>query len=106
VTGLRWHYVNTVPIYASAYKYWGAKRDTRYFAGANVGTAWLERKTTLGLFEDTDKNWHFAFAPEFGVNMPWSSFIGYISVRYNVLLAAGDVESQGWFEFRIGIGLD
>jgi hypothetical protein len=106
VTGLRWHYINTVPIYASLHKFFGNNRDGRFFVGLNAGTAWLEQRMTLGLYEFKDSNWHLGLAPEVGYNFPWDSFLGYASLRFNHLFKAGDIENQGWFELRLGFGLD
>jgi len=106
VTGQRWTYINTVPIYASVFKFSGNKRDGRMFFGANAGTAWLEQRNTLGLYETVESNWHLALAPEIGYNFPWDDFLGYASVRYNYLFEAGEVPAQGWFELKLGFGLD
>lgn len=106
VTGNRWTYINTVPIYASVFKFKGNKRDGRFFFGGNAGVAWLEQRHTLGLYETKEDNWHLAVAPEVGYNFPWNAFLGYASLRYNYLFEAGDVPSQGWIELKLGFGLD
>lgn len=106
VTGERWTYINTVPIYLSGHKYFGNKRDGRFFLGMNGGAVWLEQRMTLGLYEQEESNWHLGLAPEIGYNFPWDSFLGFGSVRFNYLLEAGDVPSQSWFEFLLGFGLD
>ena len=106
VTGMRWSYINTVPIYLSCHKFFGNNRDGRVFVGLNMGTAWLEQRQTLGLYEVKDSNWHFGLAPEIGYNFPWDAFLGYGSIRFNYLNQAGDVPDQSWFELRLGFGLD
>lgn len=106
VTGLHWTYINTVPLYLSYHKYFGNKREGNLFVGMNAGTAWLEQRRTLGLYETKESNWHLGFAPEVGYNFPWDAFLGYASLRFNYLLEAGDVPSQTWLELRLGFGLD
>jgi hypothetical protein len=107
VTGKRWHYVNAIPIYGSWFKYFSDdRRSSRFYAGINAGTAWIERRTEMGMYQLTEDNWHFAVAPEVGWNLPWDSFLGYVGARYNYAFKAGDMEAQQWIEFKIGFGLD
>jgi len=107
VTGKQWTYINTVPIYASVFKFSSSnKRDGRFFFGGNAGTAWLEQRRTLGLYETKEDNWHLAVAPEVGYHFPWDAFLGYASVRYNYLFEAGEVPAQGWIEIKLGFGMD
>jgi hypothetical protein len=107
LTGKSWSYVNAIPIYVGAFKYFGTdRRTTRMFAGLNAGTIWIERRTEFGLSAFQEQNWHLAVAPEVGFQLPWSSFLGYAAVRYNVGFSAGDVDTQSWFDIRLGFGLD
>jgi Outer membrane protein beta-barrel domain len=106
-TGQWGKYINTIPIYAAAYYDFGAytRRSGRFYAAMNAGTAWLEQRTALGLYTLEEDNWHFGMAPEFGYHLPWDSFIGHVSVRYNYMFKSGAIEDQSWFEFRVGFGL-
>ena len=107
ISGKSWRYINAVPIYASWYKYIGEdRRGRRTFFGLNAGTAYIERRIEVALWGVKDDNWHLAFAPEIGMQLPWNSFLGWVSVRYNYALSAGDVDAQQWFEFRLGFGMD
>jgi len=107
VTGKNWNYVNAIPIYVNGYKYFGEdRRTTRFFAGLNAGTIWVERRTEFSLYALDDKNWHLAVAPEVGVQLPWSSFLGYAAVRYNVGFSSGEADTQSWIDIRLGFGLD
>ena len=107
VTGKQWRYVNAVPIYAEWCVYFETdRRAWRPYVGLNAGTAWIERRTDLGMLRLEEKNWHLAAAPEFGVNLPWDSFIGYVALRYHHAFSAGDAEAQQWLEMRIGFSFD
>lgn len=107
LTGNRWKYINAVPIYASWFKYFSDdKRSSRLFLGLNGGTAYIERRIEIGTMAFDDDNWHLALAPEIGWQLPWDSFLGYVSARYHYAFAAGDQEAQQWLEFKIGFGLD
>jgi len=106
VTGKSWRYQNLVPIYASWHKYMGNdRRGKRTFFGINAGTVYLERRLEAGIIQIEDDNWHLAVAPEVGMQLPWDSFLGWVSVRYNYALSAGELGAQQWFEFRLGFGM-
>lgn len=107
VTANRWRYVNAVPVYLNAYKYFSEdRRGPRWFAGLNAGTMWVEQRTEIGLYAFQQQNWHLAVAPEVGIQLPWDSFLGYVALRYNVGFRAGDMDTQSWFDLRLGFGLD
>jgi hypothetical protein len=107
VTGKSWNYINAVPVYGSWFKYFSAdKRSSRFFAGINAGGAWINRRTDVGLVRFEEDNWHFAVAPEVGFNLPWDSFLGYVSARYHYAFKAGNMEAQQYLEFKIGFGLE
>ncbi len=106
-TGKWGKYINAVPIYMAAFYEFGPKkvRSGRFYVGMNAGTAWIEKKSSLGLYTIEDDNWHVAMAPEIGYKMPWDSFVGHVSMRYNYMFDAGETGKQSWLEFRIGFGL-
>ena len=107
VTGKHWKYINAVPIYAGWFKYFSDdKRSGRFFAGRNVGAAWIEQTADISLIRFQEDNWHFAFAPEVGYHLPWDKFLGYVAARYHVAPSAGSQDTQQWLEFKIGFGLD
>ena len=107
LTGEWGKYINTIPIYLAAYYEFGPynARSGRLYTAINAGTAYLEHRASLGLYALDEDNWHLAVAPEIGYKLPWDSFIGHLSVRYNYLFQSGAVEAQSWFEFRVGFGL-
>ena len=107
VTGKNWNYVNAVPVYAGWFKYFNTdRRSSRFFAGGNLGAAWIQRRTDIGLVRFEEANWHFALAPEVGWQLPWDSFLGYVAARYHYAFKAGNMEAQQWLELKIGFGLD
>lgn len=107
VTGNLWQYINAVPIYADWCAYFATdRRDFRPYVGINAGTAWIERRTEMGLAQIEEENWHLAVAPEIGVNSPYNWFLGYVALRYHYAFAAGDAEAQQWLEMKIGFSFD
>ncbi len=106
-TGKRWDYINAVPIHLAAFKYFGTnRREPRWYMGMSAGTTFIETRTEVSLYAIQEQNWHLALAPEVGVQLPWSSFIGYVSLRFHHAFEAGDVVAQDWFELKLGFGLD
>ena len=82
VTGTQYRYQNIFPALATAHLYFGAPDDGKMYFGAGAGTYWIERKTEVGLYAFTEKNWHWGLAPEFGFVLPsgstsWVSFARY-----------------------------
>jgi len=107
ITGKRWDYVNTIPLHVTAYKYFSTdRRSTRVFAGLGAGANWMEYRTEVGSYTFDDSQWHFALAPEIGMQLPWDKWLGFVSVRWQYVFAAGDFEAQNWIDFKIGFGLD
>ena len=107
LTAKRWNTINAVPIYVSGFRYFGEdRRAKRWYAGFNAGTIYMERTVEIGQYLFEDNTWHLAVAPEVGVQLPWDAFLGYLALRYNVAFASGDVSTQGWFDLRLGFGLD
>jgi hypothetical protein len=106
-TGNLWQYINAVPIYADWCVYFETdRRNMRPYVGLNAGTAWIERRTEMGLLMVEEENWHLAVAPEFGVNSPYDWFIGYVALRYHYAFPAGGAEAQQWLELKIGFSFD
>ena len=95
------------PIYAGWFKYFSTdKRSKRVFAGLNAGGLYMERRTEVGFIGIEEDTWHFAVAPELGIQLPWDAFLGYIAARYHYAFKAGDVEAQQYLEIKVGFGLD
>ena len=107
VSGNRWKYTNAVPLYAGWFKYFGGdKRSGRWVVGLNAGTAWIEQRILISTTSITKSSWHFAFAPEVGMQMPMDSFLGYVGVRYHYALETNNMDAQQWLEFKIGFGFN
>lgn len=107
VTGKRWQYVNTVPLYLTWHKYQaGDRRGKRLYYGLNAGLAYVEKRTTMGLWAFEMSEWHPALAPEIGLQLPWDAFVGTVSLRYNFAFETGDHDTQQWLELRFGFGMD
>jgi len=107
VTGRAWRYVNAVPVYAGYFHYLSSERGgMRPFLGLNGGTAWIGRRSELGLLTIDERNWHVALCPEVGAVLPYDFFLGFVTLRYHYAFSAGDADAQQWLELRIGFGLD
>lgn len=107
VTGKKWTYINALPLHVTAFKYFGTdRREMRWYAGMGAGANWMEYRQDVASYSFQDSQWHFALAPEVGVQMPWNSWVGYFGLRYQHAFAAGDFDTQGWFDVKVGFGLN
>ena len=108
VTGKKWNYINALPIHLTAFKYFSSdRRERRLYAGLGVGANWMEYRQDFGFYAFEETQWHFTLAPEVGFLMPWNSWVGYLGVRYQHAFASGNIDNdQGWFDFKIGFGLN
>jgi hypothetical protein len=90
---------------ASIHRYLGAPRGTRPYIGLSAGPQAIERRVEVGLYQINDNNWHFGFAPEIGVILPFDRYMkGMVNVKYNHAFAAGEFgQSYQYFTFNIGI---
>ena len=105
IGGTQFRYINSFPVMASIHRYLGAPRGTRPYIGLSAGPQAIERRVEVGLYQINDNNWHFGFAPEIGVILPFDRYMkGMVNVKYNHALAAGEFgQSYQYFTFNIGI---
>jgi len=105
VTSKQFRDVNSVPLYVNSHYYMGDPYETRFYLGLNAGAMYSERRADVGSYTFKEDNWMFSVAPEIGVQLPYTSFLGYLSVRWNYGFAAGSFEETSYFSFRFGVGL-
>ncbi|MCZ6915342.1 MAG: hypothetical protein O7I93_01085 [Gemmatimonadetes bacterium] len=105
IGGVYFRYLNSFPVMANIHYYFGKARGTRPYIGINAGPQAVERRVEVGLFQINDNNWHFGFAPEAGVVLPFDRYMkGLVNVKYNHALAAGEFgQSYQYWTFNIGI---
>jgi hypothetical protein len=110
VSGEQFRYTNAIPIWGM-FRYYPQPPEpgeTRLFVGLDAGPYFVDRRLTIGFLAADDDNWHFGFAPEVGIQIPFSDYYtrGLFNVRYNYVLEAGDAPSQSWLDFEIGVAVD
>ena len=105
LTGTQMRDINAVPIYVNYFHYFGDELGWRFLVGLNAGTMYVDQRVDVGIFRFDENQWQFAFAPEIGFMMPYDAFLGFVDLRYNVSLEAGEVEGQSYLELIIGFGL-
>ncbi|MFC2126467.1 hypothetical protein ACFLU5_16885 [Bacteroidota bacterium] len=103
INGAQYRYINSFPLLITVYKYWGDNDEITYYAGGGIGAYSIEQKTTMGLWEVVDDNWHFGLAPEVGVIFPLSNHAGFvINAKYNNAFKSGDSINFGYFGINVG----
>lgn len=74
------------------------------YAAFNLGGAYVVRRLDMGISALTADSWHWALAPEIGVELPLSPLVFSVGGRFNYLFASGDGPEQLYFSFVIGLG--
>ncbi len=103
LTGKQYRYINAIPVLLTYNFFLNEDGEVQPFLGLGLGTYWIERKTTMGLFASTVDNWHFGLTPEVGVLFPiniQSNF--YITVRYNNVFPSNDSITYSYLGFNFG----
>jgi outer membrane protein W len=102
-TGTQYRYINTIPVMLTYNFFFNEDGETQPFVGLGLGTYWLERRTTMGLFASTEDNWHFGLTPEVGILFPvniQSNF--YVTVRYNNAFPSNDSITYSYLGLNLG----
>jgi len=105
VSGTQFRDLNAVPILATAHYYFGDRNGWRPYAGGGVGALYDHQRIELGLFRHDQDTWHFALAPEVGIQFPYDRLMGYIGLRYNYAAPTSTLPQQSWLTIMIGFGL-
>ncbi len=108
INGIRYKYINTVPIYLTGtYYFTGDDAKVRPYLGLGVGTYWYEQKTDMGLFSDIYNSWHFGLVPKAGILVPISySTSLYVGIDYNIAFKNSDLDTQNWLGISVGFDFD
>jgi opacity protein-like surface antigen len=103
LTGKRYNYVNAFPLMAAGRYYFMPGSAFRPYGGLGMGAYIINKTTDMGLFRDTNKNWHFGLAPEAGflLEMGREAFFN-LGARYNYAFKSGG-DSHSWLGFQAGV---
>lgn len=109
VTGKQWRYINSFPIMVNAHFYTGTPGGTQLFVGLNGGGMIVEERLDINIWAIKSNRWHWAVAPEVGVNLPLGYNVGLaVSAVYHYAFSAGEKlvgESSKHQYFSINIGV-
>jgi len=110
VSGDQFRYTNAVPM-LGMFRYYPTPPESgsmRFYMGMGAGPYVIDRKLNVSYLAADDDNWHFGFAPEVGVHIPFADYStrGVFNVRYNYAFEAGDAPGQSWIDFEVGIAVD
>jgi outer membrane protein W len=105
VSGTQFRYMNVWPVLGNVHYYLGKRGDRiRPFFGGNIGAYIIEQRLELGIVAFQDTKWHFGLAPEGGIAMHLTDDAWwFFNARYNYAFESGDVPSQSYWTFNIGI---
>jgi hypothetical protein len=74
------------------------------YAALNFGGAHTVRRVDIGIYTITEDSWHWAFAPEVGVEIPLSRVVVTAGARFNYFFSSGEGPEQLYFSFNVGLG--
>ena len=105
ISGVQNRSMTTFPILA-AFDYCDTiYKNLQWFAGAGIGTAYVNHYTDFGSYTFERDAWQFLLAPEAGIVYPVSrSSSVYLSVRYNQGFETKSMNGQSYFSINIGLG--
>ena len=102
ITGNQFRYQNEFPMMARGMYLFGLPGGTRPYIGAGIGVIYNIRRTDIGLYSIETDAWHFAMAPELGINIPVGGSMISSNIRYNYGVKAKDLGPQSYFSFNLG----
>ncbi len=107
VQGTQLRTVNSYPILATGYYYFGnmRKRGLKPYLGFGAGVYRIDVRLDIGTARVVDEgNWHFGFMPEAGVVFPLGWRVGgFANVRYNYAFEAGNTPATQYFGLNLGV---
>lgn len=102
--GYKRRYLNVLPLMVTSHYYF-TQGSIQPYVGVGVGTYYIESRDFLGIYYVQGKDWHFGFAPEIGVVMPFSNSNTGINInfKYNMAAKTKNQPSYSWFGINVGI---
>jgi hypothetical protein len=73
------------------------------YAALNFGGAHMVRRVDIGIHALTEESWHWAVAPEVGVEVPITRVTVTAGARFNYLFSSGEGPEQLYFTFALGL---
>ncbi|HSM07083.1 MAG TPA: outer membrane beta-barrel protein [Longimicrobiales bacterium] len=97
ITGTSFQYVNSIPVLLTGEYQFQTGGELQPFAGAGIGTYWIENRTEAGVFAVDDSNWHFGLMGEAGIAFLRPNDTAFtFTARYNWAFETNDVERPYW----------
>jgi len=105
ITGTQLRYFNAAPVLANAAYYFGKPGDIRPYVSLNAGVYYIERQVDIGVTSVAAEDWHFGWAPEAGLVIPFGnpSLALLAEVRYNWAFSAGGTGDQRYWSLNLGV---
>ena len=107
ISGDQFRYLNVVPLMADV-RYFFTDGDACIlpYAGIGIGTTWTETRLEVGDLLAKEKGWQFAFAPEVGVILPFSEFVGLnVGAQYRYSVKASGLPTLQDLGIKVGLSI-
>lgn len=104
ISGYRYNYLNSFPIYATGSYFFNESGDVQPYASLGIGLVYNELNQDTGLFRDESSGWPFSLRPEVGVDYK----VGYNfslrgAVKYHYVASGSDLPSLSYFALNFGL---
>ncbi len=106
VTGTQLRTLSASPMFLTVS--YGMPRDRviRPYVMFGAGGARVLRQLDLGISRYLEESWHWAVAPEMGLEIPTDYLVVMAAARMNALFATKEAPSQLYLSFSLGLGFD
>ena len=103
ISGYRYNYLNSFPIYATAGYYFHKERAAPYVS-LGIGVVYNELEEDIGLIQYREEEWQFSLKPEIGLDYEISYGLAVrASFKYYFVAEANDLPNLSYL--GIGLGL-
>lgn len=104
INGYKRRYMNVMPLMVTGHYYF-LQGSVQPYIGVGVGTYYIESRDFMGIYYVQGKDWHFGFAPEVGVVMPFANSNTGINInfKYNMAAKTKEEASYTWLGVNVGI---
>ena len=110
ISGKQNRYINTIPLLAGGQLYFKGSQGITPYIGANLGALFLSRRLSIGVYDLTERSWHFLVQPELGLvfNISHYSDVAF-GLTYNYATGStsditGKSVKESWIGIKLGYG--
>ncbi|WP_067150054.1 outer membrane beta-barrel protein [Pseudotamlana agarivorans] len=103
-TATRYHYINSLPVYATASYFFNNSNNVTPFVSLGIGLMYNQIDEEIGVYTLEDDAWQFSMRPEIGLEYTINYGVSLRAAgRYNYAAKSGDVDGLSHFGIALGV---